>query len=232
MIAVSSFCTTPTSAWPGDRLPTTSAPSARSFTRAMNSRTTGKRDVGFEQRDAHLAQHLLGVGFGQARFAAHRLDDAGEPLGQVFEHGRTRGQTGTVAPGERSAADGAATDPKLRSRTGVRLNSIDADFTPRPRRRRLCRARGDDLARRPASRGTAVAALPTSGSSPVSARRIDPRRHRRRLAVPRLVCCAMRRWSTTRGGSASRWRCRRRCGSRSRCSGSRASWCRSSACGW
>lgn len=41
MMAVSSRCTMPTSAWPGDRLVRTSSPSAFSLTRAMNSRTTG-----------------------------------------------------------------------------------------------------------------------------------------------------------------------------------------------
>ena len=41
IVATSSRCTMPTSAWPGDSEPTTSAPSALSFTRAMKSRTTG-----------------------------------------------------------------------------------------------------------------------------------------------------------------------------------------------
>ena len=41
MTAVSSRCTTPTSAWPGVRLPITSSPSAFSFTRATKSFTTG-----------------------------------------------------------------------------------------------------------------------------------------------------------------------------------------------
>ena len=40
--AVSSRCTTPTRAWPGVRLPTTSWPSAFSRTRATKSRTTGR----------------------------------------------------------------------------------------------------------------------------------------------------------------------------------------------
>src|SRR5882762_4627568 len=41
MSAVSSLCTTPTSAWPGVRLPTTSAPCAASRTRSMKVFTTG-----------------------------------------------------------------------------------------------------------------------------------------------------------------------------------------------
>ena len=46
-----------------------------------------QRHVGLEQRDAHLAQRFLDVGFGEARFAADRLDDAREAGGQVVEHG-------------------------------------------------------------------------------------------------------------------------------------------------
>src|SRR5690606_3567282 len=42
MSSTSSRWTTPTSAWPGVRLPTTSSPSAFSLTLAMKSRTTGK----------------------------------------------------------------------------------------------------------------------------------------------------------------------------------------------
>jgi len=36
----------------------------------------GQRDVGLEQGHAHLAQHLLDVALGDARLAAHRLDEA------------------------------------------------------------------------------------------------------------------------------------------------------------
>ena len=42
MVAASSRLTMPTSVWPGLRLPSTSWPSAFSFTRAMKSRTTGR----------------------------------------------------------------------------------------------------------------------------------------------------------------------------------------------
>src|SRR5882672_68411 len=42
MVAASSRCTTPTSAWPGERLPITCSPRAASRTRAMKSRTTGR----------------------------------------------------------------------------------------------------------------------------------------------------------------------------------------------
>ena len=34
----------------------------------------------------HLAQRVLDVRFGEARFAAHRLDDLGEPPGQGIQH--------------------------------------------------------------------------------------------------------------------------------------------------
>jgi hypothetical protein len=47
-----------------------------------------QRNVRLQQRNADLAQHLLGVGFRQPRFAAHRLDDAGQSLGKAIEHVR------------------------------------------------------------------------------------------------------------------------------------------------
>ena len=42
----------------------------------------GKRNVGFKERKAHLAEHILGVGFGKARLAAHCLDDLGKTLAE------------------------------------------------------------------------------------------------------------------------------------------------------
>ncbi len=50
-----------------------------------------ERDVGFEQREAHLAQRVLDVFVGQPRLAAQLLHDAAEPLGQVVEHGGAGG---------------------------------------------------------------------------------------------------------------------------------------------
>jgi hypothetical protein len=47
---------------------------------------SGQGDVGLEQGEANLAQGIADVGFGQARFAAQRLHDAGKALGQVVEH--------------------------------------------------------------------------------------------------------------------------------------------------
>ncbi|MNM78701.1 hypothetical protein D3C81_906120 [compost metagenome] len=44
----------------------------------------GQGDVGLEQRQAHFAQHVGGVRFGQARLAAHGLDDFGKPLGEII----------------------------------------------------------------------------------------------------------------------------------------------------
>ena len=78
--AVSSRCTTPTSAWPGvsdadDLLAERLLPD-----RAMKSRDHRQRDVGLEQREAHFAQRVLDVGFGEARLAAQLLDDARQAL--------------------------------------------------------------------------------------------------------------------------------------------------------
>ena len=47
-----------------------------------------QRDVGLEQGHAHFAQHVLDVVFGDAGLAAHRLDEAAEPFGEVGSHGR------------------------------------------------------------------------------------------------------------------------------------------------
>ena len=46
----------------------------------------GKCNVGFQKRKAHFAQHLLGVGFREARLAAHGLDDFRETLAEIVEH--------------------------------------------------------------------------------------------------------------------------------------------------
>ena len=41
-----------------------------------------QRDVGLEQRHAHLAQHVLHIAFGDAGLSAHRLDEAAQPIGE------------------------------------------------------------------------------------------------------------------------------------------------------
>ena len=43
-------------------------------------------DVGLKQGQAHFAQRVGDIGFGQAGFAAQRLHDTRETLGQVVEH--------------------------------------------------------------------------------------------------------------------------------------------------
>ena len=68
--AVSSRWTTPISAWPGVSEPTTSSPTALSRTRGDEVLDDRQRDVGLEQREAHLAQRVLDVGVGEARLAA------------------------------------------------------------------------------------------------------------------------------------------------------------------
>ena len=47
----------------------------------------GQGDVGLEQRHAHLAQHVLHIGFGDAGLAAHRLDGATQSFGEGGSHG-------------------------------------------------------------------------------------------------------------------------------------------------
>ena len=45
-----------------------------------------QRDVGLEEREAHLAQRVGDVGFREARLSAQRLDDARQALREVLEH--------------------------------------------------------------------------------------------------------------------------------------------------
>ena len=45
-----------------------------------------QRDVGFEERHAHLAQHVLDVLVGDARRAAHRLDEPAQAIGEGRSH--------------------------------------------------------------------------------------------------------------------------------------------------
>jgi len=53
---------------------------AHGFDEVLHDR---KRDVRFQERDAHLAQGFLDVGFGKARFAAHALRDLREARSEV-----------------------------------------------------------------------------------------------------------------------------------------------------
>ena len=85
MSATSSLCRMPMKAWPGVRLAVTSAPSAFCFTALDEGLDHRQRDVGLEQRHAHLAQGLGDVVFGDAAAAAQGVDRARQAGGQVFE---------------------------------------------------------------------------------------------------------------------------------------------------
>ena len=45
-----------------------------------------QRDVGLEQREAHFAERVLDVVFGQPRLTAQALDDAGQAISERVEH--------------------------------------------------------------------------------------------------------------------------------------------------
>ena len=49
-----------------------------------------QRHISLEQGNAHLAQGVLNIVFGQTRLTAQGLDDARQALGQVVEHGKFR----------------------------------------------------------------------------------------------------------------------------------------------
>ena len=85
MSATSSLCRMPTKAWPG-REAGGDLGAERLLLHALDEGLDHRqRDVGLEQRHAHLAQGLADVFFGDAAAAAQRVDRAGQPRGQVLE---------------------------------------------------------------------------------------------------------------------------------------------------
>ena len=43
-------------------------------------------NIGLQERQADLAQHVLSIGFCEACLTPHGLDDTGETLGEIFKH--------------------------------------------------------------------------------------------------------------------------------------------------
>jgi hypothetical protein len=52
----------------------------------------GKRDVGFEQRDAHFAHRRAHVGLAKRAAPAKAIEDAAQPFAQSFEHRNAGGR--------------------------------------------------------------------------------------------------------------------------------------------
>jgi uncharacterized protein YfiM (DUF2279 family) len=77
MVAASSRLTMPTSAWPGRERSHHFL--AERFVLDPGNEVAHHRQghVGLQQRHAHLAQHVLHIGFGDAGLASHFLDEAG-----------------------------------------------------------------------------------------------------------------------------------------------------------
>ena len=120
-----------------------------------------QRDVGFEQREAHFAQRVLDVVFGEPRLAAQRLDDARQAFGQIVEHAFEH--PGRRAPG--AAIDAGANNVTIR--TARRRGDPDSTAT----RRRCAARRGRAAARTRTPRSaTQVAALRWSPIALVAAR--------------------------------------------------------------
>ena len=83
---MSSSRTMRVTSWAGESCCITFAPTAFSWTRSVNSRTTGQRDVGLEQGEADLAEGRVQVVLGQVPLAPQLLEDPLDPLSQPLEH--------------------------------------------------------------------------------------------------------------------------------------------------
>ena len=81
---MSSSRTMRVTSWAGESCCSTLAPTACSLTRSVNSLDDRQRDVGFEQREADLAEGGFEVVLGQMPFAAQLLEDALDPLPQTL----------------------------------------------------------------------------------------------------------------------------------------------------
>ena len=105
-----------------------------------------QRDVGLQQRHAHFAQRAVDVGVGEPRFAAQGLDDAAEPLGQIFEHGmsmRERRRRAEKAPARgvhSSRCNESVDDSTLRAgRRGLSRGGLDRMAATRTAGQRVTR---------------------------------------------------------------------------------------------
>ena len=67
--------------WPGVMERTTSWPTAFAFTAVDEIAHHVERDVGLEQRAAHLAHRFGDVGLGQRALAGELVENGAEPLG-------------------------------------------------------------------------------------------------------------------------------------------------------
>ena len=83
----SSSCTILTTCWPGVTDFVTAWPRAFSCDRLHEVARHRQRDVGLEQRHAHLAQRGGDVLVAQRALAGQLVEDAGEPAAEVLEHG-------------------------------------------------------------------------------------------------------------------------------------------------
>ena len=72
---------------PGVTERSTSWPIAFSRTELTKSRTTGKRDIGFEQRDADLAHRARDIVLAQRAVPAQPVEDIVQAIAEGVEHG-------------------------------------------------------------------------------------------------------------------------------------------------
>ena len=75
-----------TTCWPGVTERSTCWPTACSVASSTNSRDHRQRDIGLEQRNAHLAHRLAHVGLVERAAPAQAVEDAAQPIAQAVEH--------------------------------------------------------------------------------------------------------------------------------------------------
>ena len=85
-VATSWSCTIFTTIWPGVTDFITSTPTACFLDAIDESARHIERDVGLEQRAAHLAQRRVDIGFAERAAAGQAVEDAAEFFRQRVEH--------------------------------------------------------------------------------------------------------------------------------------------------
>ena len=127
-ISTSSSCTILMTCCAGLSACDTSAPLARSFTRAMNCLHHGQRDVRLEQGDANLARGRVDVGGRQPPLAAQLGEDLGQPVGERLKHASRLPGPGGMGDGQGWRAVPCGSSPAMQGRRTLTRKSKPGTF--------------------------------------------------------------------------------------------------------